>query len=100
MAYSQSIAIAAVSFAGSMNDAALAAVEQCQTQSGASDCAALGWFYQGYGALARGSGTSWGFGWSANAQYADAYAMQYCQQYGGGSSCQVMAPGTDPGCSR
>jgi len=97
IAYSKSTAIAATGFAGSMNDAALAAVEQCRTQSGASDCAGLGWFYQGYGALARGSGDSWGFGWGTNAQYADSYAIQYCQQYGGGSSCQVASRAQTPG---
>lgn len=89
VAYSQSTAIAAVGFAGSMNDAALAAIEQCRAQGGASDCAAYGWFYQGYGALARGSGTAWGFGWGTNAQDADSYAVQYCRQYSGDDSCQV-----------
>ncbi|MGH3697559.1 MAG: DUF4189 domain-containing protein [Pseudonocardiaceae bacterium] len=97
IAYSGSTAIAAVGFAGSMNDAALTAIEQCHAQGGASDCAAYGWFYQGYGAFAHGSGTEWGFGWGTNAGYAASYAMQYCQQNSSDNSCQITSRAQTPG---
>ncbi len=97
IAYSESTAIASVGFAGNMDDAALAAVEQCRTQGGASDCAAYLWFQQGYAALARGSAGYFGTGWGTDAQYADTYAIQICQQRGGGDSCQVLFRAQTPG---
>lgn len=87
IAWSRSTAVVAAGFAGSIDDAAQAAISQCQAQSGASDCKAYGWFYQAYATFAHGSVTGWGFGWGTNAEYADSYAMQYCQQ--NSSDCQI-----------
>ena len=90
IAWSRSTGVVTVGFAGSADDAAQAAIGQCQAQSGASDCAAYGWFYQAYAAFAHGSGsgTGWGFGWGTDTGYADSYAMQYCQQ--DTSDCQIV----------
>lgn len=96
IAYSESTAIATVGFAGSIGDAALAAAEQCRAQSGAQDCAAYLWFYQGYGALARSSNGHFGTGWGTDAQWADTYAIQTCQEYGG-DNCQVVFQTQSPG---
>jgi hypothetical protein len=97
IAWSRSTAAVAVGFAGSVNNAAQAAISQCQAQSGASDCAAYGWFYQGYAAFAHSNGTDWGFGWGTDAGYADTYAMQYCQQNSSDNSCQIALRTQIPG---
>lgn len=88
---------ATVGFAGSIGDAALAAANQCQTQSGAQDCAAHLWFHQGHGALARGSNGSFSTGWGTDAQWADTYAIQTCQEQFGGENCQVVFRAQSPG---
>jgi hypothetical protein len=90
IAWSRSTGVVAVGFAGSINDAAQAAIGQCQAQSGTSDCAAYGWFYQAYAAFAHGSVTGWGFGWGTGTGYADSYAMQNCQQNSSDNSCQIV----------
>lgn len=96
IAYSESTMTATVGFAGSIGDAALAAANQCQTQSGAQDCAAHLWFHQGYGALARGSNGSFSTGWGTDAQWADTYAIQTCQDEFGGENCQVVFRAQSP----
>ncbi|MFL6147255.1 MAG: DUF4189 domain-containing protein [Pseudonocardiaceae bacterium] len=90
IAWSRSTAAVTVGFAGSIDDAAQAAIGQCQAQSGASDCKAYGWSYQAYAAFAHGSVTGWGFGWGTDAGYADSNAMQYCQQNNSDNSCQIV----------
>lgn len=97
IAYSESTMTATVGFAGSIGDAALAAANQCQTQSGAQDCAAHLWFHQGYGALARGSNGSFSTGWGTDTQWADTYAVQTCQKDFGGVNCQVVFRAQSPG---
>ncbi len=96
IAYSPSTEIAAAGFAGNKDDAALAAVDQCRAQGGAADCAAYLWFYQAYGALARGSSDHFGTGWGTDSHYSDTYAIQTCKQQGGGNSCHVTFRASTP----
>ncbi|MDQ3905934.1 MAG: DUF4189 domain-containing protein [Actinomycetota bacterium] len=97
IAWSRSTGVMAVGFAGSVNNAAQAAIVQCQANGGGSDCAAYGWFYQGYAAFAHGNETGWGFGWGTDAGYADTYAIQYCQQNSSDNSCQIASRTQTPG---
>jgi serine/threonine-protein kinase len=95
IAYSPSTQVVAAGLAGSGESAADAAVQQCRAQGGADDCWAVNWFSRAVGAFARGSngayGTGYGWGDTVNVatDFANKYAIETCQDYGG-QNCQVI----------
>ncbi len=66
------------------------AVNELQRECG-GDCDTVRTFYNTCGAMAQGSSGNWGFGWADSQSQAEANAMGYCYENGGGCSIRVWA---------
>jgi Domain of unknown function (DUF4189) len=95
IAYSPSTGFDIAGFGANITAAALAAVQSCAA-GGATDCTPLDWFYDAMAAFAEGTNGAYGTGegWSNDltvaTDYADKYAIQTCQQFGG-TDCRVTS---------
>ena len=67
-----------------------AAMSRVQAEC-AGNCEQIQSFYNTCGAMARGNGGAWGFGWADTRAQAEANALGYCQQNGSGCRGVVWA---------
>jgi hypothetical protein len=97
IAYSPTKGVAADALGTSQAAASAAAVRACNTRARAKDCWALVWYRNAVGSVAQASNKAYGSGWGYSDSgdygvakgFAERYAKETCQKYGG-SDCQVI----------